>query len=107
MSDFDFDAMLRDREAGTPGQWAWRRWVVTSAPGEPQTLVEIPDRGEATADVRRWTRVPDMEAEIIALRAAVADVVATAKPIPNLPGWTSVPKRAIDNARRLLREDGG
>jgi hypothetical protein len=46
-----------------------------------------------------------MEAELEQLRAALADVVATAKPIPNLPGWTSVPKRAIDNARRALGED--
>jgi hypothetical protein len=43
--------------------------------------------------------------EIDRLRAALADVVATAKPIPNLPGWTSVPKRAIDNARRVLDEE--
>lgn len=85
---FDLAAMIADREAGTPGPWmrentlvyalmhhGWRRGIEEFR-NRFSTRVDHDQQSknveEAEANARRIARVPEMEAEILRLRAELA-----------------------------------
>ena len=90
MDHEQFAAMLADRDAGTQGPWIYRPdqyddWGVVKVDGCVICQARDPERLDSTtlaqhrkngtdpweANARRIARVPDMEAEIIRLRAAL------------------------------------
>lgn len=67
------DQIKADREAGTPGPWAWEGGEMVCADGKVIDHVSYEgmwfaryDEAEDAANARRIARVPDMEAALLA-----------------------------------------
>lgn len=83
----DFDALRADRAAGTPGPWRLstldKTAIVCLADGWPIATAQG-DRNDGDeahimdADARRIARLPDLEDEVLRLRAFIAALRAIA-----------------------------